>query len=45
MSDLVTVPGGDGSTIAEVFDNQFNHALAQQISEALNAASKAGSRT
>ncbi|HME27347.1 MAG TPA: calcium-binding protein [Acetobacteraceae bacterium] len=43
MSDLVTVPGGDGSTIAEVFDNQFNHALAQQISEALNAASKAGS--
>jgi len=38
----VTVPGTGGSAISQAFDNQSNQALAQQISDALAAASQAG---
>ena len=38
----VTVPGTGASTISELFDNANNLALAQQIANALAAASKAG---
>jgi hypothetical protein len=41
---IVTVPGaGEGSTIGESFDNANNLALAQQIANALAAASSTGS--
>src|SRR4051812_16083716 len=41
MSGSVTVPGPAGSTIAQTFGNDFNQALAQNIANALAAASKA----
>jgi hypothetical protein len=34
----VTVPGPDGSSIVQTFDNGFNSVLAQNIAKALNAA-------
>ena len=37
----VTVPGTGTSTISEAFNNQYNSALAQQIADALAAASNA----
>jgi Ca2+-binding RTX toxin-like protein len=38
----ITVPGGGGSQISESFDNPTNAALAQQIANAIAAASNAG---
>jgi Ca2+-binding RTX toxin-like protein len=43
MSGSVTVPGTGGSTISGSFNNSSNLALAQQIANALAAASKSGS--
>ncbi len=41
MRASVTVPGTGTSTISEAFNNQYNSALAQQIADALAAASNA----
>ena len=44
MSDSVTVPGlPHQPPISETFDNRYNFALAQQIANALAAASASGS--
>jgi len=43
MSSTVTVPGPSGTSIAAVYDNTFNAALANQIAGALAAASAGGS--